>query len=226
LSTLTGMSSPVVRGDHRAMTPRMGGDGMSTEIGRFRSIVIAAGGVAAMLGLYWDDAWHTDVGRDTFVSRPHLLLYAGVGVLLAAAASWAWRRYQVEGRAVLRDPAVMLPLFGAAVTLAAAPVDELWHQLFGRDTVTWSSPHMVAVAGMAAFAAGLCLAATRPGGRSSRLAGTAIGAFVIAATVTVVMEFETDVPQFPVVLYLPVWPWPRSRSRSRSSTGRRRGRGR
>jgi hypothetical protein len=177
---------------------------MTVEIGRTRSIVIAAGGVAAMFGLYWDDAWHTDVGRDTFFSRPHLLLYAGVAVLLAAAASWAWRRYRDEGRAVLRDPAVMLPLFGAAVTLGAAPVDEVWHQLFGRDAVTWSPPHMVAVAGMAAFAAGLFLAATRPGGRPSRVASTAIGAFVIAALVTVVMEFETDVPQFPVVLYLPV----------------------
>jgi hypothetical protein len=55
---------------------------MSVELGRFRSLVVAAGGVAAIFGLYWDDAWHTDVGRDTFFSRPHLLLYAGVSVLL------------------------------------------------------------------------------------------------------------------------------------------------
>jgi hypothetical protein len=29
-------------------------------------------------------------------------------------------------------------------TLSAAPVDELWHELFGRDAVLWRPPHMVA----------------------------------------------------------------------------------
>jgi hypothetical protein len=177
---------------------------MSDRIGGLRSVLLAVGGIAAVSGLYWDDAWHTDVGRDTFFSRPHLLLYAGVSLLLATAASWAWRRYRTEGRSVLRDPRVVLPLLGAAVTLGAAPVDELWHQLFGRDAVTWSPPHMVAVAGMAAFAAGLFLAVTRAGEHVARPAAVVVGAFVIAALVTVVMEFETDVPQFPVVLYLPV----------------------
>jgi hypothetical protein len=198
------MSPDLVRGDHHALAPSTGGHEMAGQMGGLRSILIAVGGIAAVFGLYWDDAWHTDVGRDTFFARPHLLLYAGVTLLLATAASWAWRRYQAEGRAVLRDPAVMLPVLGAAVTLGAAPLDEVWHQLFGRDSVTWSPPHMVAVAGMAAFAAGLLLAVARTGGRAARLAGVAVGAFVIAAAVTVVMEFETDVPQFPVVLYLPV----------------------
>jgi hypothetical protein len=48
-------------------------------IGRTRATLIALGGVAAVLGLYWDDAWHTDVGRDTFFAPPHLLLYPGSG---------------------------------------------------------------------------------------------------------------------------------------------------
>lgn len=177
---------------------------MSVEIGRFRTIVIAAGGVAAVLGLYWDDAWHTDVGRDTFFSPPHLLLYAGVAALLAVVATWAWRRFRAEGWAILRDPALVLPLFGAAVTLASAPVDELWHQLFGRDAVVWSPPHMVIVAGLIAFAAGVLLAVRRSGDRWSQVTAVVIGAFLIAAVGAVVMEFEADVPQFPVVWYLPV----------------------
>jgi hypothetical protein len=175
---------------------------MTAAVGRVRGLVIVAGGVAAVLGLYWDDAWHTDVGRDTFFAPPHLLLYAGVSALLGVFAAWTWQRLRVEGRRALGDPALVLPLVGAAVTLGAAPVDELWHQLFGRDAVTWSPPHMVAVAGMAAFEAGLLLLAARPGARAGVRA--VIGGFLIAAAVTVVMEFETDVPQFPVVLYLPV----------------------
>jgi hypothetical protein len=172
-------------------------------MGGIRSVVIAAGGVAAVFGLYWDDAWHTDVGRDTFFAPPHLLLYAGVSVLLTVMLLSAWQRYRTEGWVMLRDMALVLPLGGAGVTLAAAPVDELWHQLFGRDAVVWSPPHMVAVAGLLAFAAGLLLAVHRAR-RHSRLVGAVVGAFLIAAAATVVMEFEADVPQFPVVLYLPV----------------------
>jgi hypothetical protein len=44
----------------------------------------------------------------------------------------------------------------------------------------------------------------RPRARSSHLVTVAIAAFLIAAMTTVVMEFETDVPQFAVVWYLPV----------------------
>jgi hypothetical protein len=177
---------------------------MSLGLGSTRQALIAVGGVAAMLGLFWDDAWHTDVGRDDIWSPPHLLLYAGVALLLLVIADWARRRRGLEGRVVLRDPTVVLPLFGAAVTLGAAPVDEAWHQLFGRDAVVWSPPHMVAVAGMTAFAAGLLLATRRGTASGSRWATAVIGAFLIAAAGTAVMEYEADVPQFAVVWYLPV----------------------
>lgn len=35
-------------------------------------------GTAALFGTYWDDAWHTDRGRDDFFIAPHLTLYGGV----------------------------------------------------------------------------------------------------------------------------------------------------
>jgi hypothetical protein len=62
---------------------------------------------------------------------------------------------------------------------------------------------MVAVAGMFAFAAGLFLAVRRTRGVPAFVAPV-VGAFLVAAAVTPVMEFETDVPQFPVVWYWPV----------------------
>jgi hypothetical protein len=173
------------------------------SIGRCHGFFTSAGGIAAILGLYWDDAWHTDVGRDGFLSPPHLLLYAGVAVLLVVAVAWSLPRWRAEGPKVWRDPAVLLPLLGAGVTLGAAPIDELWHQLFGRDAVVWSPPHLVAVAGMFAFAAGLFLA-IHHSGRAPAIAGPVVGAFLIAAAVTTVMEFEADVPQFPIWSYWPV----------------------
>src|SRR5437660_10069140 len=33
----------------------------------------------AELGLAWDRSWHDLVGRDTFFTPPHILLYSGIG---------------------------------------------------------------------------------------------------------------------------------------------------
>src|SRR6266542_4214149 len=55
---------------------------------------IVGGVLLFLLGGYWDVAWHVEIGRDTFWSPPHLLLYAGVlGVLgsSAYAVVRAWR---------------------------------------------------------------------------------------------------------------------------------------
>ena len=49
----------------------------------------------SLFGTYWDDAWHTDRGRDSFFAAPHLALYAGVfvalvGVSLAGDETATW----------------------------------------------------------------------------------------------------------------------------------------
>jgi hypothetical protein len=48
------------------------------------------------------------------------------------------------------------------VVLAAAPLDEFWHRLYGKDGTVWSFPHLVAVAGAALMVLGITVAvATR-----------------------------------------------------------------
>ena len=79
-----------------------------------------------LLGAFWDVAWHVEIGRDTFWSPPHLLIYLGVLIVLgssAAALVGAWSA--VGGFAVpqdrtavvdfLRDPATLLAVAAAAV---------------------------------------------------------------------------------------------------------------
>ena len=58
----------------------------------FTATLAAAGFLMALFGVYWDDAWHTDRGRDSTLSAPHLALYAGV----AAAVDSAPRQFGVE----------------------------------------------------------------------------------------------------------------------------------
>jgi len=47
------------------------------------------GFILALFGTYWDDAWHTEEGRDSFFIAPHLVLYAGISLTGGALGFWA-----------------------------------------------------------------------------------------------------------------------------------------
>ena len=53
------------------------------------ALVIAAGvGWFGFPGLLWDVAWHRTIGRDSFLSPPHVFMYAGVAAN-GLVAAWA-----------------------------------------------------------------------------------------------------------------------------------------
>lgn len=170
---------------------------------RFPSAVAAVlvGFVLALFGVYWDDAWHTDRGRDDLLSPPHLSLYMGVALIVGVVIWWGRRRGDDSAR---RSGPVGLAVMGAVFTLASAPIDEWWHQVFGRDAVLWSPPHLAAVAGTIAMSTGVAL--TVSGAytvRRGALAQAAVGAGVIGAWQILVLEYDTDVAQFSSLWYLP-----------------------
>jgi hypothetical protein len=159
------------------------------------------GASAALFATYWDDAWHTDRGRDTFWSAPHLLLYGGVVVALGVAVGWTLRIGRTRGWRVALGPggSCRLAVLGGSAVLISGPIDELWHRAYGRDAVLWSPPHLLAIAGSAALIIGLLL------GLAPRTTPATIGgALALGAYLIPVMEFESDVPQFRPALYLPV----------------------
>ncbi|KMO73488.1 hypothetical protein [Mycolicibacterium chlorophenolicum] len=165
-------------------------------------VVIVAGG-AALFATYWDEAWHTDVGRDSAWIAPHLLLYGAMALAGAAIAAWGvhtWRSSQ-SLRAALRYPPVMVAGLGGTAALAAAPVDQMWHARFGRDAVLWSPPHMLVVFASSALIAGL-IAGVPLRRRAMRWAASIL---LLGNAIAVVFEYETDVPQFSETLYLPIF---------------------
>ncbi len=159
------------------------------------ALLAASGGVAALAGGYWDDAWHTDRGRDSLFVAPHLVLYAGVLVSTVALAMLARKPW---------SPGQRLALAGGAAILVSAPLDEGWHAAFGRDAVLWSPPHMLAVVASLMLATGVLAIATRTPGRIGTAAQLLAAATVFGALQMPVLEFDSDVPQFPVWTYLPV----------------------
>jgi hypothetical protein len=166
-------------------------------------LTVVVAGSASLFATFWDDAWHTDLGRDQALIPPHLLLYGSMTVIGAVVAAWglvALRRAR-SPTAVWRQPPLRLAAAGGTLTLVALPVDAAWHASFGRDAVLWSPPHMLAVFGSLALLVGF-LAGARANTPAWILTG--LGALLLGSAAVPVLEFETDVPQFSEALYLPV----------------------
>jgi hypothetical protein len=163
------------------------------------------GGAVALLGGYWDDAWHTERGRDSFLIAPHVAIYGGVATAGGALALWGLLAVRRGGaRAAFRHAPLALGLLGVAVTLASGPVDNLWHAAFGRDAVIWSPPHILGIAGTFALGVALMTELDSRGERWAARASVAAGALALAAAGFTVVEYDTDVPQFDAAYYLPV----------------------
>ncbi len=110
-------------------------------------------------GTQWDIQWHLRIGRDSFWIPPHLMTYSGVTVLvLVSFGVLAWTSARALGGAD-RQPGMVrvigvtgtrgyhLAAWGIALTVLAAPIDDLWHRLFGLDVTLWSPPHLLGLLG-------------------------------------------------------------------------------
>ena len=167
--------------------------------------LILFGALLALAGGYWDDAWHTTRGRDAFLIAPHLAIYGGISAAGAALGLWAVRGVRNVGLgAALTYPPLALAIVAIAVTLLSAPVDNAWHLAFGRDAVIWSPPHTLGIVGTASLAFALLLELSNRAEAHPRQAVPVAGALALTALGFLVVEYETDVPQFGPEWYLPV----------------------
>ena len=169
----------------------------------------------AVMGFYWDVAWHYDFGRDKELFTPsHVMILVGLGGLFYAAVvtvifatvDRAPTRVQL-GALRIPLPAVLLAVLGFGGA-AAFPLDALWHEAYGVDVTLWSPTHLQLMAGgaFATIALWLLVAEVLPASAPTTL-GRGIHALAAGATLTGLTifqgEFEFGGPQFQAV-YLPV----------------------
>ena len=110
-------------------------------------------------GLGWDIRWHLMIGRDSFWIPPHVMTYFSVAVAailslgVLALETWAARGRpgpppgSVKLAGLVGSRGFHLAWWGIALTILAAPIDDLWHRLFGIDVTLWSPPHLLGLAG-------------------------------------------------------------------------------
>jgi len=130
------------------------------------AVVIGVVGLFLATGaLYFDGWWHMVIGRDTFWIPPHVVLYTAItfttlGFVLRARDRWKagqpW------------DASLKAWGLGVFLIFFAAPFDELWHRIFGRESIEslliiWSPPHIVAISSAIAVGIGLLIALQREG---------------------------------------------------------------
>jgi hypothetical protein len=137
--------------------------------------------VVASAGLAWDIAWHTFIGRDSFLTPPHAVLYGGV----AAAGATAFAGLLLELR---RRAAIPLGLrvtgFGILTLVVSAPLDNYWHQLYGVDVTLWAPFHVMGLIGGLIAVTGVVYVLAAELARRRRLAATGQLALVVLVLFT------------------------------------------
>jgi hypothetical protein len=153
---------------------------------------LIAAHVLAGWGTQWDIQWHLRIGRDSFWIAPHVMTYSGVTlVVLASFGVLAWTSWRALGGG--RDPGLVrvagvtgtrgwhFAAWSIALTVIAAPIDDLWHRLFGLDVTLWSPPHLLGLLGAVLNAAAAWVVAREiypAGSRAREVAGIVAGALV------------------------------------------------
>src|ERR1700730_9495510 len=112
---------------------------------RVSSFLVLYLSLQAELGLAWDRNWHDYLGRDQFWILPHILIYTGLGgaglvaliVVLVDSIRYAGRKPGVDETSTIPILRIFhAPLgfviigWGTFVDLAAAPLDNYWHELY------------------------------------------------------------------------------------------------
>ncbi len=117
--------------------------------------------VSSAIGGEWDIAWHKSIGRDSFWTPAHVLIYL-CGVLAGLGCGYlilsvTFRKESPLARESIsmwgfRGPlGAFLCAWGAVAMITSAPFDDWWHGAYGLDVKILSPPHMLLALGMLAI---------------------------------------------------------------------------
>ena len=152
----------------RPITPARSATAASATIPWYLwSLVLAV--VLVTVGGQADVSWHRSIGRDSFWTPPHMMVYAcgllaGISCAYLILATTFGTRQEFKQHSVhffgLRAPTgVFLTAWGGLAMLFSSPFDNWWHNAYGLDVQVQSPPHIVLLAGTWAVCQGTLLVA-------------------------------------------------------------------
>jgi len=178
-------------------------------------LMLALAATFISIGITWDISWHETIGRDTFWTPAHMVIYLG-GALGGCVGGWLAIKYtffaEPEERAVTvsvfgaRAPlGAWVAIWGAAAMLTSGPFDNWWHNAYGLDVKIISPPHAVLGLGMFGISFGALLLTLTRQNRLQNGSGSGLfvwvgGVFVVLGAVFV-MEYTFPNMQHAAIFY-------------------------
>ncbi|MGB9403863.1 MAG: hypothetical protein WCA98_09995 [Candidatus Acidiferrales bacterium] len=125
------------------------------------AIAVTSGSV----GSAWDISWHESIGRDSFWTPAHMLIYLS-GILAGLSCAYLILSTTFQKDSPMRAVSISMwgfrgPLgaficaWGGLAMIASAPFDNWWHNSYGLDVKILSPPHILLALGMTAIRLGL-----------------------------------------------------------------------
>lgn len=122
---------------------------------------------SASVGGIWDISRHKSIGRDTFWTAPHMLIYL-CGILAGIACGYLILSNSFGRSPATRAGAVRIwgfrgPLgafvcaWGGIAMITSAPFDNWWHGAYGLDVKVLSPPHVLLIFGILVIRIGTLL---------------------------------------------------------------------
>jgi hypothetical protein len=159
------------------------------------SLLLAFAASCIAVGIMWDISWHQTIGRDTFWTPAHMVIYLG-GALGGCVGGWLAFYYTF-----LADPAeraatvgvfgaraplgAWIAIWGSVAMITSGPFDNWWHNAYGLDVKIISPPHVVLGLGMFGISFGALLLVLT---RQNRLQdGAGSGLFIWVGGIFVVL---------------------------------------
>jgi hypothetical protein len=183
---------------------------------------------SSAIGGVWDISWHKSVGRDSFWTPAHMLIYL-CGVLAGITCGYLILATTLQKNSPMREASISMwgfrgPLgafmcaWGGVAMITSAPFDNWWHGAYGLDVKILSPPHILLALGMTAIRFGTLVMVVAAMNRAqgeyrARLERVLFYAFVflLAMTIGIAEELTNRVymhgAKFYVVvmLGLPIW---------------------
>ncbi len=120
---------------------------------------------SSTIGGTWDVSWHRTIGRDSFLTPAHMLIYAcGViaalicGYLIFYTTFGKSQTLRAESVSVLgfRAPlGAFIAAWGGIAMMTSAPFDNWWHNAYGLDVKIISPPHTLLILGIRCVSVGI-----------------------------------------------------------------------